>query len=123
MPIILLALTNFWGHVGLGSSVGLQLVDILVFGKAEVSNFDLHFVGHHDVFKFDVSVSHLFLFEVIQNIQKLSHEILGFVLANSSILLHKIKQKVTFHIVHHDVSQLVDCSSRWLDYLSVLPTS
>jgi len=50
--IVLLAFFDFGSHVGHGAAVGLQLVDLLVGGEAEVCHLQIDLIIYEDVFKF-----------------------------------------------------------------------
>lgn len=53
---VLLALLNFWRHVGHCATVRLQSVNILVAGEAKVGQLEVQVVIDEDVLKFEVSV-------------------------------------------------------------------
>ena len=53
---VLLALLDFWCHVGHSATVRLQSVNVLVAGEAKVSQLEVEVVIDKDVLKFEVSV-------------------------------------------------------------------
>jgi len=53
---VLLALLDFWCHVGHSATVRLQGVNVLVAGEAEVCKLEVEVVIDEDVLKFEVSV-------------------------------------------------------------------
>ena len=65
---------NLRGHVGKGTSVALEVVDVLVASKAEVSDFQVQVVVNEDVLKLEVSVGDSVGVHVVHGVEHLVSE-------------------------------------------------
>jgi hypothetical protein len=76
--IVSLTFLDLWSHVGHGSSIGVQFVDLLVGGETEISDFEIHAVVNQNIFKFQVSVYHSFSLHVSHDLNITNDRRLGF---------------------------------------------
>lgn len=112
--IIDFALLDFRSHVGHRASVGLELVDLLVSGEPEVSNFQIELIIDEDVLKFEVSVHDTFSLHVGQNLDHLRQEVASCVFAHASDRLAQIEEETAWKVLEKDVEEVLDLSARWL---------
>jgi len=66
--IVLFSFFYFWCHVSHCSSVGLQFVDLFVCGEAEIGYFEVDLVINEDIFKFQITVNHIFALHIAKDI-------------------------------------------------------
>jgi len=72
--IVSLTFLDLWSHVGHGSSIRVQFVDLLVSGETEISDFEIHAVVNQNIFKFQVSVYYTFSLHVAHDFTHLMKE-------------------------------------------------
>lgn len=112
--IIDFAFLDFGSHVGHRSSVGLELVDLLVSGETEVSNFQIELIIDEDVLKLEVSVNDTFSLHVGQNVDHLGQEVATCVFAHASDRLAQVEEETAGNVLEEDVDEVLDLSARWL---------
>jgi hypothetical protein len=119
LSVVGLALLDFWSHIGHGTSVGLKLVDFLVSGKAEISNFEVHIVVNQNVLELQISVNNTFSLHVTENFAHLMEEISAIVFSHSTDGLADIEQEATSDVFKEDVNEVGNFSTRWFFDVSI----
>ena len=55
---------DFWGHIGHGTSIGLELIDLFVSGEAKVSHLQVDILIDENVLKFEVPMNNILTLHV-----------------------------------------------------------
>ena len=108
------AFLDFWSHVGQSTSVALQLVDRLVGGEAEVSNFHVQVRVNQDVLQFKITVRNALPVHVFQGCQHLDAEKTTDVLAHGAHQLAQVEEEAAGDMLHLHVDKVLDEAARGL---------
>lgn len=106
--IILLALLDLGSHVGEGTSVALEAVDVLVAGESKVSKLEVELVVHQDVLKFEVAVNNSVRMHVLHGIEHLVSEEATSILSHGAHGLADVEKKTALDEFHDEVNHVVD---------------
>jgi hypothetical protein len=115
-----LAFFNLGGHVSHGSAVGLEAVNGLVAGKAEVSDLDVEVLVNEDVFELEVAVDNSLAVHVLEGIEHLQSEKPTGVFAHAAHELAHVKKKSALDALHDDVDEVGDNAGAGLDHLTCI---
>ena len=72
--LVVLALLDFWCHVGHCATVALQAFNVFVAGKTEVCDFDVELVVKKDVFEFQITVTNSIRVHELKRLKHLQRE-------------------------------------------------
>ena len=119
LSVVGLALLDFWSHVGHGASVGIELVDFLVGGEAEVRDLEVQVIVDEDVLELKISVDDALGLHVTDDLAHLGEEEPTILFAHASDGLAEIEEETSGDVLEEDVDEVVDLSSGWLFDVSI----
>ena len=100
---VCLSLFDLRSHVGHGSSVRPQSIDVFVTRKSEVGNFEVQIVVNKDVLKFEVAVDNLPIVHVFDWVEHLVEEESSGVFSHLAHGLAEVEKEATLDELHDDV--------------------
>ena len=116
--LVLLALLDLGCHVGHSATVGLESVDVLVAGEAEVGQLEVQVVIDENVLEFQVAVHDPPRVNVLNGVEHLVKEESACIFAHSAHGLAEVEEKAALDELHDDVDKVLNDAARWLDYLT-----
>lgn len=99
--VVNFAFFNLGRHVGEGSSVTAQVVDLLLNCEAEICDFDIAFFVEKDVLKLQIPMAHSIALHVLHYFEHLVSEKSPDIFTHRLVRLTHIKQKVTINKLHN----------------------
>ena len=106
--LVLLALLDLRCHVGHGATIGVEVINVLVAGKAEVSELQVKVVVDENVFELQVAVNDTARVHKLNRLDHLVEEETACVLAHGAHVLTEVEEEATLDEFHHDEDEAVD---------------
>lgn len=96
--VVLSSFLDLRSHVGHGTSVRFEFIDLFVSSKSKISYFEDELVVNEDVFKLEISVDYVFALHVFKDINHLVEEESSSIFTHSAASLTEIKKKASWNI-------------------------
>ena len=82
---------DFWGHIGHGTSIGLELIDLFVSSKSKVSYLKIKVVINKDVFELEISVDYVLALHIAKDVDHLVEEESSTIFTHTPTSLAKVE--------------------------------
>ena len=111
LSLVSFALLNLRCHILHRSPKRLQRVDARLASEAKVCNFQVELLIDENVFQLNISVHHFFVVYVFKCVEELGEEKSASIFAHRFHCLAKIKEAITWNVLHCDVLKVADMST------------
>lgn len=112
--VIQFALLDLGGHVGHGSTIGLEAFDLSVRCETVIRQFYVHFVVEKNVLDFDVAMYYVLLVHILHCADQLPEEEAAGVFAHAAQVLTQVEHEAAANVLHGDVDDVFDDFAGWL---------